>query len=82
MDKKKILAACDHTILGVDAKWEDVKQVLDDGIKYNVASVCISPVWVERARAYAKDLKITTVIGFPSASLPTIASLLPAILHD
>ena len=39
MDKEKILAACDHTILGVDAKWEDVKQVLDDGIKYNVASV-------------------------------------------
>ena len=78
MDKEKILKACDHTILAVDAKWEDVKQVLDDGIKYGVASVCISPVWVEKARAYAKDLTITTVIGFPSGCTTTASKVFEA----
>lgn len=78
MDKEKILKACDHTILGVDATWEDVKQVLDDGMKYGVASVCISPAWVARARVYANNLPITTVIGFPSGCTTTASKVFEA----
>lgn len=67
MDIQKILACVDHTLLGVDATWEDIKTVCDDGMIYGVASVCIPPAFVARARNYVKDcLKICTVIGFPN----------------
>ncbi|MBO5926901.1 MAG: deoxyribose-phosphate aldolase [Clostridia bacterium] len=67
MDIKEILSKCDHTILSQTATWEDVKIVLDDGIKFNVASCCIPPCFVKRAKEYVKDkVKICTVIGFPN----------------
>lgn len=67
MNKQDILKKVDHTILSQTAKWEDVKKICDDGIKYNVASVCIPPCHVEEAKKYVGDkLKICTVIGFPN----------------
>jgi len=67
MDKNEILKKVDHTILVQTAKWEDVKKICDDGIKYNTASVCIPPSYVEQAKKYVGDkLKICTVIGFPN----------------
>ena len=49
MDKKEILKYVDHTLLKVDATWEDIKVILDDGMKYNTASVCIPASFVKRA---------------------------------
>ena len=67
MDIKKILAACDHTLLSQTAIWEDIQAVIDDGIKYGTASVCIPPSFVRRAAGYADGrIKICTVIGFPN----------------
>lgn len=67
MDKKEILKYVDHTLLKVDATWEDIKVILDDGMKYNTASVCIPASFVKRAKEYVSDsLKICTVIGFPN----------------
>jgi deoxyribose-phosphate aldolase len=67
MNVKDILSACDHTLLKVDAKWSDIQKVLDDGIKYLVASACIPPCFVKRAKEYVQGkLKICTVIGFPN----------------
>lgn len=67
MDISKILAHCDHTLLAVDATWEQIKAVCDDGIKYSTASVCIPASYVSKAKAYVGDrLKICTVIGFPN----------------
>lgn len=67
MDKNEILKYVDHTLLKVDARWEDIKVILDDGIKYNVASVCIPASFVQKAKEYVSDsLKICTVIGFPN----------------
>lgn len=67
MDKQDILKKVDHTVLSQTAKWEDIKKICDDGIKYNVASVCIPPCYVEEAKKYVGDkLKICTVIGFPN----------------
>ena len=67
MDKNEILKKVDHTILVQTAKWEDVKKICDDGIKYNTASVCIPPSYVEQAKKYVGErLKICTVIGFPN----------------
>lgn len=67
MDKKEILSKVDHTLLVQTAKWEDIKKICDDGKKYNVASVCIPPCYIEDAKKYVGDkLKICTVIGFPN----------------
>ncbi|NLZ72001.1 MAG: deoxyribose-phosphate aldolase [Clostridiaceae bacterium] len=67
MNIKKILQAVDHTELRVDANWQDIKQICDDALKYNVASICIPPYYVKRAADYLKGkIKIDTVIGFPN----------------
>ena len=67
MDKNKILSAVDHTLLTQTATWEEIKQILDDGIKYNVASACIPASYVKEAKEYVGDkLPICTVIGFPN----------------
>lgn len=67
MEIQKILAACDHTLLAQTASWNDIKAILDDGIKYKTASACIPPHYVKQAREYVGDkLKICTVIGFPN----------------
>ena len=67
MDIKNILSKCDHTLLGVTATWEDIKGIIDDGIKYKTASVCIPPCFVKDAKKYADGkVAICTVIGFPN----------------
>lgn len=67
MNKQDILKKVDHTILSQTAKWEDIKKICDDGIKFNVASVCIPPCYVEEAKKYVgENLAICTVIGFPN----------------
>lgn len=67
MDKQKILNRVDHTNLIQTARWEDIKKTCDDGIKFDVASVCIPPCYVEDAKKYVGDkLKVCTVIGFPN----------------
>ncbi|MDO5785973.1 MAG: deoxyribose-phosphate aldolase [Eubacteriales bacterium] len=67
MDQKKVLSIVDHTLLGVDATWEDIKQILDDGIKYGCASACIPAAYVKEAAEYVDGkLPICTVIGFPN----------------
>ncbi len=72
MDINKILAHCDHTLLAVDAKWEDIKQICDDGMKYKTASVCIPASYVRQASEYVcGKLAICTVIGFPNGYLTT-----------
>ena len=67
MDIKEILGKCDHTQLGVTATWADIKALIDDGIKYHTASVCIPPCYVGEAKKYANGkVAICTVIGFPN----------------
>ncbi len=67
MDINKILSHCDHTLLAVDATWNDIKQICDDGMKYKTASVCIPASYVKQASEYVDGkLSICTVIGFPN----------------
>ncbi|MCR4686027.1 MAG: deoxyribose-phosphate aldolase [Lachnospiraceae bacterium] len=73
---QKILSVVDHTNLKVDATWEDIKAICDDGIKYQTASVCIPPAYVKRAKEYVgEELKICTVIGFPNGYNTTPAKV-------
>lgn len=67
MDREKIFAAVDHTLLGQTATWAEIKEILDDGIKYKAASACIPASYVKQAKEYVGDkLPICTVIGFPN----------------
>lgn len=67
MDIRELLKHCDHTLLSQTATWEEIRQICDDGIRYNTASVCIPPAYVKQAKEYVGDrLKICTVIGFPN----------------
>ena len=64
---KEILSRVDHTLLRVDATFDEVKALIDEAIENETASVCIAPSFVERAKNYANGrVKICTVIGFPN----------------
>lgn len=76
MNFNEILSVCDHTLLSPGATWDDIKTVIDDGIKYSTASVCIPPSFVRRASRYADGkIKICTVIGFPNGYSTTKTKL-------
>jgi len=67
MDVKEILSRVDHTLLAPDATWEQIRALCDDGWHYQVASICIPPSFVARAKAYVGDqVAVCTVIGFPN----------------
>ncbi len=67
MDKREILSKVDHTLLSQTAVLDEIKVMIDDGIKYGTASVCIPPSFVKEASEYACGrVKICTVIGFPN----------------
>ncbi len=67
MDIQDILSRCDHTLLSVTATWEEIKAIVDDGIAYHTASVCIPSCFVKEAKEYAGGrVAICTVIGFPN----------------
>ena len=67
MKYEDILSRVDHTLLSVDATWEQIKAIVDDGIAYRTASVCIPAYYVKQASEYAAGrVAICTVIGFPN----------------
>ena len=53
MEISEILFHCDHTLLSVTATKQDILSVVDDGIKYKTASVCIPASFVREAAAYS-----------------------------
>ena len=79
MNVEKILSMVDHTLLAQDATWEDIRQIIDDGITYRCASVCIPAAYVKKAAQYAGGkVKICTVIGFPNGYSTTAAKCFEA----
>lgn len=79
MDIKKILSLVDHTLLSQSATWEEIKALLDDGIKYSCASCCIPASYVKQAKEYVGDkLAICVVIGFPNGYSTTAAKCFEA----
>ena len=79
MEIKEILQKVDHTLLAVDATWEQIRAICDDGMKYGTASVCIPASYVKQAREYVGDrLTVCTVIGFPNGYSTTAAKCFEA----
>lgn len=67
MDKNVILSKVDHTLLAQTATWAEIREILDDAMKYGTASACIPAAYVKQAAEYVEGrLPICTVIGFPN----------------
>lgn len=65
MDREEILNKVDHTLLAQTATWEEIREILDDAMKYHTASACIPAAYVKQAAEYVQGrLPICTVIGF------------------
>lgn len=72
MDNQEILRHVDHTLLTQTATWEEIRQICDDAIAYQTASVCIPAGYVKQAKEYVKDkMAVCTVIGFPNGYATT-----------
>ena len=69
----------DHTLLTQTATWEEIRGILDDGIKYQTASACIPAAYVKQAAEYVEGrLPICTVIGFPNGYSTTAVKVFEA----
>ena len=57
----------DSTLLRSDATIEDITKLCTDAIKYNFASVCVNPYYVELAKDLLEGstVAVCTVVGFP-----------------
>lgn len=67
MTYREILAKVDHTLLKQGATWEQIRQICDDAVRFQTASICIPPSYVKQAAEYlAGRIPVCTVIGFPN----------------
>lgn len=72
MQTELVLEKVDHTLLLQGATWNEIKQICDDAMKYDTASVCIAPCFVKQAAEYmAGKVPVCTVIGFPNGNMTT-----------
>ncbi|MCR4716158.1 MAG: deoxyribose-phosphate aldolase [Lachnospiraceae bacterium] len=65
MNKEEIYKYIDHTLLRPTSRYDEIKTLCEEAIKYNTASVCIPPCFIKRVRKDFPELNICTVIGFP-----------------
>ena len=80
MNIREILSKCDHTLLTETATFDDIKALIDDGIKFGTASVCIPPCYVKDAKEYADGkIAICTVIGFPNGYSSTAVKVFETV---
>ena len=74
MSEEEILEHVDHTLLLQTATWEEIRQICDDAMQYQTASVCIPPSYVKQASEYVQgSVPVCTVIGFPNGYMTTKA---------
>ena len=67
MDIKEITGKVDHTLLQQQATWNEIKEICDDAVAYQTASICIPASYVKQAADYLQGkIPVCTVIGFPN----------------
>lgn len=85
MNRDALLGMVDHTLLTQTATWAEIKEILDDAMKYKTASACIPASYVKQAADYVDGkLPICTVIGFPNGYSTTavkVAETKDAVLN-
>jgi deoxyribose-phosphate aldolase len=70
----------DHTLLKPDTINSEIKQLCEEAIEYNFASVCVNPYYVKTCFDLIKssNVKVCTVIGFPLGATTTQTKVLEA----
>ena len=71
MDMKTVFSHVDHTLLKPTATWEQIRVICEEGLRFGMASVCIPPCFVKRAKEAYPALNVCTVIGFPLGYNPS-----------
>ncbi|WP_102144429.1 deoxyribose-phosphate aldolase [Mycobacterium hubeiense] len=62
-----VAARVDHTLLKPEATESDVVTLVEEAAELDVYAVCVSPTMVHVAKSFGSDdLKIASVVGFPS----------------
>lgn len=76
-----LAAYLDHTLLAVGATDAEVGALCADGVRLNVAAICVSPTKVAVANTFLKGaVPIASVVGFPSGAHRSEAKALEASL--
>ena len=65
MTREDIFKTVDHTLLAQTATWEEIKEICDDAIKYQTASVCIPASYGPCSRTYSSPRRNS--IALPSS---------------
>lgn len=78
MDNKELLSHVDHTLLKAAATYDEIKEICEDALKFNTASVCIPPNYIARVHKDFPNLNICTVIGFPLGYSVKVAKIAEA----
>jgi len=63
LDSLALAQFVDHTLLKPEATADDVRALVDEGVRLGVYAVCVSPSFLP---IDARGLKVATVVGFPS----------------
>lgn len=73
LDVKDLAAMIDHTLLKPEATISEIKQLCEEAMQYNFASVCVNPSYVAACFDLVKssNVKVCTVIGFPLGATTT-----------
>ena len=74
----KINRYIDHTLLKADATKDQVKNIVEEAKEYEFKSVCVNSSYVSFIRNMDKDIRITSVVGFPLGSVATEAKAFEA----
>ncbi len=72
MDEAEFASRIDHTVLGPTTTPEDVERVLAAAETHGM-NACIPPCYVAEAAAFAPDVTVVTVVGFPHGTHATAA---------
>lgn len=76
---QRTIRSCDHTLLKVDATWEQIRTLCDEAVQYGTASVCIPPSYAKQAVQYLKGIiPVCVVIGFPNGYSTTASKVFEA----
>ena len=71
MNANEVLKHVDHTLLTQGATWEEIKQICDDAVEFQTASVCIPPSYVKQASEYLGDRIPVCTDRFPNGYMTT-----------
>lgn len=76
----QIAKKIDHTLLRPNTTTQEIINLCKEAIKYDFASVCINPCYVEIAAKLLEEssVKVCTVIGFPLGATTTQAKVFEA----